>query len=245
MTDEDTTSGDMLTRVKAVGDLLRQFGLLVLLALLFFNPSWVKSWVHEAGIRKIGDLEFTESDAKRVEQAQQQLNDQRQVIAKLGDEMAAAQKVLEQAQTKAMANGLGSAAEIVSGLPRAEEAVQLARQSEKQITHSLAVLQPLVHKVEPLTLASDDAWSIVFGGDVSLDAAQDEVKRLQRAGLGEGSVMVFLRDKSYRTVVRYPSREVAEQDLGRLRGLRDSAYLVNLDRWCTSMEEKDGFTVCN
>ena len=87
MAEEDARGKDVLPLVKTLGDLIRQYGLLVAIVLLVVNPVWVKNWALEAGIRKVGDLEFTDTDAELVEKTKKELNDLQQVIAGLSEKL--------------------------------------------------------------------------------------------------------------------------------------------------------------
>lgn len=236
MAEHDDSPRFSLERLKTVGDLVRQYGLLLLMLLLILNPGLVKSWVEKAGVRKFGDVEFSAADAQKVEKVRQDLNDNRQVIAKLGDELAAAQTALRTD---------GEAGEATrESLNKTREAIDYARRNEERISRSLRELQPLANKLEEVAGAPTGDWAIIFGGDVSLAAARDEVERLRRADLPDARVQVYLRANAYRTLARFPSREAAEAALESVKRLRSSAYLVNLGTWCAKAVEKSGYWSC-
>ncbi len=99
----------------------------------------------------------------------------------------------------------------------------------------------------PSTLAppADPAgtWGLVFGGDKTLDAANDEVtKTAERMGIGQGEI--FRRDGSFRSVKIFLSRPEAEGALGKARAVRPSSYIVDMARWCPNSVLRDGYSEC-
>lgn len=240
MAEEDTSGKGLLTLLKTVGDLIKQYGLLLFIVLLVFNPPWVKDWAQEAGIRKVGDLEFTPAEAEQVEKTEQDLNEAKQAIARLSEKLTEVERELQAAS----AAGAAAPAQLEQALADTGRAIKFARNSEQQMSRSLTQIQPLARKAESLIKSPTGDWAVVFGGDVSLEAAGYEVRRLTKAGVDAAQVAVYLRESSYRTVAVYPTREEAEQGLALIRGLRSSAYVVPFGRWCPRPVAREGYLAC-
>lgn len=240
MAEEDTSGKGLLTLLKTVGDLIKQYGLLLFIVLFALNPKWVKDWAQDAGIQKLGGVEFTDSDAKLVEKTKQDLNEAQQAIARLSEKLTEVEKELQAAS----AAGAAAPAQLEQALANTGSAIKFARNSEQQMSRSLAQIQPLARKAESLTKSPAGDWAVVFGGDVSLEAAVYEVRRLTKAGVNAAQVAVYLRESSYRTVAVYPTREEAEQGLALIRSLRSSAYVVPFGRWCPQPVAREGYLAC-
>lgn len=73
-------------------------------------------------------------------------------------------------------------------------------------------------------------WTVVFGGDASLDAARDEIRKAAAVGVDNGDVVY--RDGSYRSIAEFSSRADADNALAKLLTFRSSAYIVNMADWC-------------
>jgi hypothetical protein len=82
-------------------------------------------------------------------------------------------------------------------------------------------------------------WAVVFGGDTTRQAAEDEINKaikLQVPGLA-----IYHRENSYRSAAVFDSKEKATSMLAILKKLRPSAYVppVSVDSWCKNAQEKD------
>jgi hypothetical protein len=86
-------------------------------------------------------------------------------------------------------------------------------------------------------------FGVVFGGDRTIDAARDEVKRANSV-LDNAEAQIFLRMGSYRTVVVFVSRSEAEEALGKLKALRGSSYVIDMSKWCPSTTKQETHFEC-
>jgi len=102
---------------------------------------------------------------------------------------------------------------------------------------------PSITPVTGTSVAENDTWGVVFGGDTTLDAANFEVtKTAARMGINNGEV--FRRAGSYRSVKVFTSRSEAEDALGKAQIVRPSSYIVNMSTWCPTSEQKAGYFEC-
>jgi hypothetical protein len=218
----DGTSGQQsgLTRglsfLRSLGDVVRIWGVLAIALLAVSQPARVRSWVRDAGIKKLLDVEFSEADAKKIEATQQDLKDSRLVIANLGEK-------LEEAQRHAPA-------ELARDL---EMAAQVAQSTSQQLGDALEKVSPLAKKAAVVTGPATGEWAVIFGGDATLDGARWEVERAaEKLEPDRERLAIFLRDGSYRSVARYDTKEEATDALERFKKLRASAYVIPLGQWC-------------
>lgn len=122
--------------------------------------------------------------------------------------------------------------------------VPMPSSTAKALIQSTAL--PMVEAgAAPAAAAIDPSgtWGVVFGGDVSLEAAQHEVT-VTAARMEIGASQIFRRAGSFRSVKVYVSRAEAEQGLSKARALREDAYIVNMALWCPSSEARDGYFEC-
>jgi len=102
---------------------------------------------------------------------------------------------------------------------------------------------PPITPLAGTSVAVNDTWGVVFGGDTTLDAANFEVtKTAARMGINKGEV--FRRAGSYRSVKVFTSRSEAEDALGKAQIVRPSSYIVNMSTWCPTSEQKVGYFEC-
>ena len=94
----------------------------------------------------------------------------------------------------------------------------------------------------PAVATTTSRWGIVFGGDKSPGEAQDEVAKAVNAHLG--SVGIYLRQNSYRTVVIFDSRADADRMLSPAKSIKTDAYLVNMSSWCPETIDRGAYKEC-
>jgi len=149
-----------LTHAKTLGDVVRVWGVLAIALLTVAQPEHVKSWVRDAGIKKLLDVEFSEADAKKIEAAQQELKDSRLVFAQLGENLGEAQKVLHDVHPEGEASAnLGR---------QLEMAAQVAQTTSDQLGDALEKVRPLAQKAAVVTGTATGEWAVIFGGDADL-----------------------------------------------------------------------------
>lgn len=82
-----------------------------------------------------------------------------------------------------------------------------------------------------------DNVAIVAGADKSLESAQTEVDKLKAAGFTDAQVVK--RGDWYRTVVPVQNNEDSAAALGKIKSqVRQSAYAVDLNKWCEKTPEE-------
>ncbi len=85
-------------------------------------------------------------------------------------------------------------------------------------------------------------WAVIFGGDESSDAAQDEIRKASGAGVTGGDIVY--REGSFRSIAEFSKRSDADAALTRLKSLRTDAYVVRMDSWCPAVNVVDGRKTC-
>lgn len=109
------------------------------------------------------------------------------------------------------------------------------------VRQSIAATAPLVEKAQA-TLESTAGWGVVFGSDVSIAAARDEIARAERRGVAPAGV--YFRNGYYASIAVVDSREKAEGFLSIVKEFRPDAYVAPMDRWCRNPQPREGFTEC-
>lgn len=105
----------------------------------------------------------------------------------------------------------------------------IARTSSK--TETSAAAEQALTTTQAAQAVGGENVAIVAGADRSLASAQTEVERLKAAGFNEAQVVK--RGDWYRTVVPVQRKEESAAALDRIKSqVRQSAYAVDLDKWC-------------
>lgn len=112
-----------------------------------------------------------------------------------------------------------------------------------EVKMDLAVKQALVNSVSFPTNLTESylTWAIVFGGDKSLSEAQFEINRAKKIGFNG---TIFLRSGSYRSVMIFETRREAENTLEKFKELRQTAYIVNMEKWCPNITVDNNIKQC-
>lgn len=126
------------------------------------------------------------------------------------------------------------------------EALKRAADFQSQANKALSQNSALIFSAKELTAGGDSRWIVIFGSDVTEEAARAEVTRA--AAQGFDSAYICLKRGRYRSVVEFNSLEAAKSALPQIRSLSDTArdaYVVNLGVWCPRLEKRDaGFIEC-
>lgn len=127
-----------------------------------------------------------------------------------------------------------------------DENPQVSAQAQKLITEITKEADPQVGNAmrESLTqVTANTQWSAVIGGDGTIEAAQSRVQKAKELNYPE--VIIYKKKNSYRTVIKFPSKQEADSKIGEIQAkLNKGAYVVNLDRWCLNPVDKNGFYDC-
>jgi len=88
-------------------------------------------------------------------------------------------------------------------------------------------------------------FGVVISADKQDAPAAYEVEQVQRLGFKD--VVFYKRQGFLRTVARFPDRSTAENVLPEIQKYRQTAHLINLEKWCSnphdSAEKISGITV--
>src|SRR6266404_6476216 len=106
----------------------------------------------------------------------------------------------------------------------------LARNTLAKVPGKEGVVSDLNTTLTILGAVDAGQW-VVISGDDSLEQAQLEAQKARK--LGYKDVAIYLRQKSYRTLIRFSTPNDALQNLPAIRkGLSPDAYLRDLNKWC-------------
>lgn len=120
------------------------------------------------------------------------------------------------------------------------EALKRAFDFRAQADKALAQNAAIISTAKQITAKGDQRWIVIYGSDVSEEAALTELKRATAQGFD--SAFVCLKRGRYRSVVEFGSLEAANQALPQIRALSDvakEAYVVNLGNWCPKLEKRN------
>jgi hypothetical protein len=88
-------------------------------------------------------------------------------------------------------------------------------------------------------------WVVVFTADTELEPSKYELNNLIKAGIEDPKI--YFRNNSYRTISKtFSSKQDAldYKDLNKNK-IRNDAYIVNLDNWCSEVTFNGEFYECN
>ena len=86
------------------------------------------------------------------------------------------------------------------------------------------------------------ALGVVFGSDISVEAAQDEIARASAKGIP--TARLYLRNGYYASIAVVDNRSTAQKYLAIAKTFRPDAYIASLDTWCRNPQPRDGFVEC-
>ncbi|MBD0325857.1 MAG: hypothetical protein ICV68_05465, partial [Pyrinomonadaceae bacterium] len=141
----------------------------------------------------------------------------------------------------------GELDEVLASLAETKE---LLREKERALADATRDLQEISEgKVDPIkqaqmTLRRVEAVSggrfVVIGADRTLSTAQSRAQRVARLGYPRASI--YLRQKSYRTVIEFPDEQTAAAKLPEIRArLNDNAYRRDISQWCPNAQQRNGY----
>jgi hypothetical protein len=119
----------------------------------------------------------------------------------------------------------------------AVQAEQASRQLSTTIASTLTVNANVIDKAELTVAAQSSSWGIIFGGDSTQQAAEDEIKKARK--LNVASLAIYAKQGAYRSVALYGSRDAANQAVPSLKVINPGAYVVELTRWCRNPQKQD------
>lgn len=120
----------------------------------------------------------------------------------------------------------------------AAQSVERAQRSAGAIESTLADKSKVIERSAASIAPKVSLWGVVFGGDVSREAAENEIRRAQR--LRVANLSIYSRQRSFRSVAEYESQEAATSAATLLRQINAGAYVVELGRWCPGATRTEG-----
>ncbi|MDQ0315852.1 hypothetical protein [Amorphus orientalis] len=88
-------------------------------------------------------------------------------------------------------------------------------------------------------------WGIVFGSELTEDAAEQMLSRAEESGSSLPAMRLYRRNGFYRGVAELPTYAAALQDLPDIRErVRSDAYIISLDQWCPGPRSDQGTVEC-
>ena len=89
---------------------------------------------------------------------------------------------------------------------------------------------------------ADGVSGVVFGADISVDTARDEINKASAKGIP--SPQIYFRDGHYMSVALADNPTTAQQYLAIARSIRSTAYIVPMGTWCPNPQSQNDFTKC-
>lgn len=114
----------------------------------------------------------------------------------------------------------------------------------KETANALIQNTPLPAAPRAVEQSSSGPWAVVFGGDTTLAAAKHEVAVTARK-MSLADALIYLRNGSFRSIVRFADRSAAEEALGKAKIVRTDSYLVDFSKWCPTTLDRGDFKECN
>ena len=119
----------------------------------------------------------------------------------------------------------------------AAQAEQASKRLTTSIASTLTVNAHVIEKAELTIAPQSSSWGIIFGGDSTQKAAEDEIKKARQ--LNVPSLAIYAKQGAYRSVALYGSLDAANLAISSLKTINPGAYVVELTRWCRNPQKQD------
>jgi len=238
-TDSSASAGfdRFLSRGKDLVALFRDGSIMVLAVTLIAFPQTLNDMLVQAGFEEGSVVGFKWK--ARLLQSDDALKNARATIDTLQSQL--------QKTTEAL-----NAANATQRDPALKEKIQNLEQENRQATSASSQVQtsvsstiasnaPLVEKAQT-TAYSGGNWGMVFGSDVSLAAARDEIARAAKQGIPNAAI--YRRNGYYASIAVVEDRSLAAQYLATAKRFRPDAYITPMATWCKQMQQENGFIDC-
>jgi hypothetical protein len=183
-------------------------------------------------------LTASDSELKRLAAENNDLRRRQQPVRAPGDKTVA---------NPTPSNAPASDASIHVLLAQNSDALKRATDFRAQADKALMQNAAMISSAKEIAAKGDQRWIVIYGSDVSEEAALTELKRATAQGFDDA--FVCLKRSRYRAVVEFGSLEAANQALPQIRTLSETAkeaYVVNLGVWCPKLEKRnDKLFVCS
>jgi hypothetical protein len=244
--------------VKNALDAAKSIVILLLIFVLFFGHQYVEQVLNRFNVSKISvggividrdkAVQAIATASDELPKAQSQLAAANEELSALRLKYADAVTTLEKLKNESQRTSLERPANLDVGqrqaviaapppvLALAETAIREAQPVLDDAARAAANVQAAARStqqvVASLPRSGESAFAVVFGGDASEAAAAPEIARAKAKGL---PAEIFLRQRSFRSVVPFADRAAAQAALPTIRALSPAAreaYVVNLASWC-------------
>jgi len=121
--------------------------------------------------------------------------------------------------------------------------INLQTKTEKYEEPLIPVQQAPIQQTPKKSVGAQE-WLIIAGGDTTLVAAKDELKKALKIS---PQARIYKKGNMYRTVIpNFTSRTGAETQLARAKlEVNKDSYIVTLQGWCKSVEDGTEFSICS
>lgn len=265
----DGKSASTVELIKNAADAAKSIIIILAILLVIFGHRYVDVILNKYNVTKLDFGGVTIDRGKAIESLAQNADKLPQAQAALQKSVAdlkdlqikhnEAIKVLEQtrsalsiAQSQLAQHGASAASQrvISSANQKAAATVAAAESTQRATEKAVAATQKVVQQTQaavrdlPNPSGGVGGYAVVFGGDTDLPHARKQVEAAQRLGI-PGTI--YFRQRSYRSVVLYPTSHEANAAVGRISQVNRyaaDAYVVSLRSWCPAPEQRDGYSDC-
>lgn len=243
MNSSSNQEGRVFLFLKQSSELIKHYGLIILVLIIVFKPEMVKSWFKDSGFKKFSGfgVELTLEEAKKIEQTGQDFNDFQQLIEKLEYQVRKSKQTL--IDLKTVITDPKQRKELTQQIKSSKNVLADTEVGAEQLKKTAIQLAPIIVKMQHSALIPDSSWGVVFGGDTRLEAAKHEIQRTKNRGFED--TIIFLRKNYYRSVITFSTKEDAMKRLYEVKSkIRESSYLVNLKSWCGTQIPHSEYVLC-
>lgn len=218
--------------------LLKDFILLVVFLALILCPEGFNERMVDAGFEEGSIIGIKWK--KGLTKSDIALNDSNATITKLGKQLDTVSTLLNEVKNETKNADLKKRiTAILAKNGKVKKESSLVQESVNKTITSNAALVENAQKA----LNESSAWAVVLGGDSTLKSAQDEVAVFKRK-YNIPNAVIYLRDKSYRSIVITNNRTDAEKILSDAKKRRQDAYIVSMSTWCKNSVQREGYLEC-
>ena len=217
-----------ITAVKDCVGIVREVAIIIAVLVIVLDPGFLVNWAKSANEEaKKAEAKSTEVNLGPVKIAFDNSTDQ---AAKLQAALKANEALKKNAEqlidTARNTQTVQSAKEILHTADSLSVTLQAGISSAK----TAALAQDQLIQDAPAKASGPGAYGIVISADKQEEPAVYEVKQVQKRGFKD--VAFYERQGFLRTLARFPERGAAETALPEIKKYRQTAYMINLEKWC-------------
>jgi len=234
MPEEKTAFQIFLATSRSVLALIRESSIIILILVVLLWPDALQNVLKRAGFSEL-DLGFLKWQ-KEIEAAQQDAQDANQILAQVQKDISDTKESIEtikntpdlKPETREEINKLSLK------LDESYKATTLARGNLQQ---NIAVQGRIINEYQQNAPVEKGPWAILVGADKDEESARHELEKFHRRGFE--NTQIYVKSGWYRTIVVFEDHGVAEEQLGVIKEIAESAYIINLSTWCPRSIEKE------